>query len=291
MSWSVAYSLGVTTRIRHNDSMTKMRRLETKHRIPGAAAGWATACGLTALMLLAQPAAAREVGAPIKLAWVEGDVAGFTSILSADGSRTIGYVDYRQHLEGNVLTATRISRFDDGSSDEDTVEARVDGTLRSSRGRMIIRDTNGAATLDVSIDVERGRLFGFSGLGKDRQEYDLKVKLSEGTYWGPLIAVVIKNFDANAAGESLIFPTVIVTPKPRLLDMEVTGQGKTKARRAGAEISALEFSLRPTVNWLIDPILRAFTPEASFLIQTGAPPAFIRFAGPRNYAGQEVRIE
>jgi hypothetical protein len=50
-------------------------------------------------------------------------------------------------------------------------------------------------------------------------------------------------------------------------------------------------SLRPTNNWLVDPIIRRIAPPTQFFIQPGAPPALARFEGPRNYAGQKIRLE
>ena len=133
-------------------------------------------------MLMARPAAARESGEPIELAWIEGDVAGTTAIRSPDGSSTIGFVDYHQRRRGARLSAVRIARFADGSSDEDQVEARVGKTLETLRGRSIIRNTKGVPTVDITIDVENGRITGFSGLGDERQTYDEHVALSPGTY-------------------------------------------------------------------------------------------------------------
>jgi hypothetical protein len=57
-------------------------------------------------------AAHRDPGDPIRLAWVEGDVAGMTSIFSPDGTSTIGFVEYRRHRHGDMLEAVRIARFD-----------------------------------------------------------------------------------------------------------------------------------------------------------------------------------
>jgi hypothetical protein len=39
------------------------------------------------------------------------------------------------------------------------------------------------------------------------------------------------------------------------------------------------------------PIIRMFAPETTFLVQAGAPPSLARFDGPRNFAGQKIRIE
>jgi hypothetical protein len=242
-------------------------------------------------MLTAHQAAGRDSGDPIRLAWVEGDVAGISSILSADGTSTIGFVDYRQHRRGDLLEVVRIARFGDGSSDEDQVELRIGETLQTLRGRMIIRNAKAVATLEITIDVAGGRITGFSGLGDERQTYDERVELPPGTYWGPLIFTVIKNFERNATDSRLVFRTVVATPKPRVIDMEIVPQEKSSIRRPGGTIDVVRFALRPTVNWLIDPIIRMFAPETSFLVQSGTPPGLARFEGPRNYAEQKIRIE
>ena len=245
----------------------------------------------TVATLAARPAAGRDAGDPIRLAWVEGDVAGMTSILSAGGASTIGFVDYRQRRRGDVLEAVRIARFSDGSSDEDRVEARIGETLQTLRGRSIIRNAKAVATVDITIDVVGGRITGFSGLGDERQTYDESVELPPGTYWGPLIFIVIKNFEQNAADGRLVFRTVVATPTPRVFDLELLRQEATTMRRPGGKIDVVRFALRPTVNWLIDPIIRMFAPETNFFVRPGAPPGLARFEGPRNFAGQKIRIE
>ncbi|HEX7410158.1 MAG TPA: hypothetical protein VF515_21260 [Candidatus Binatia bacterium] len=241
--------------------------------------------------IVGSAAAHRDPGDPIQLMWVEGDVAGMTSILSVDGTSTIGFVDYHQRRRGDVLEAVRIARFNDGSTDEDRVEARIGKTLQTIRGRSIIRNAKGVRTVDITIDVAGGRITGFSGLGEKRETYDERVELPPGTYWGPLIFIVIKNFEQNAVDGRLVFRTVVPTPKPRVLDMELLRQEETTVRRPGGKIDVVRFALRPTVNWLIDPVLHMLTPETNFFVKPGAPPGLARFQGPRNFAGQKIRIE
>ena len=249
-------------------------------------------CILAAVTTLAvRPALGREPGDPIRLAWSEGDVAGMTAILAPDGSTTLGFIDYHQYRRNDVLKIVRIARFSDGSSDEDRVEARVGRTLQTLRGRSIIRNTQGVATVDLRIDVAGGRITGFSGLGADRQTYDEQVDLPGGTYWGPLIFLVIKNFDKNSEDDQVTFRTVVATPKPRVLDMKLLRQERTSIRRPGGRIDVLRFALRPTVNWLVDPIIRRLAPETDFFVQLGTPPGLVRFDGPRNFADQKIRIE
>lgn len=244
-----------------------------------------------AATLSARPAAGREAGDPIRLAWVEGDVAGMTAIRSPDGRDTIGSIDYHQHRRGDLLKLVRIARFDDGSSDEDRAEARVGKTLEALRGRSIIRDRKGVATVDLTIDVTGGRITGFSGLGAERRTYDEHVTLPAGTYWGPLIFLVVKSFDANADGDRLTFRTVVATPKPRVLDMEILRRDPAFIARPGGRVAVRRFALRPTINWLVDPIVHLFTPDTTFSVQPGTPPGMVRFDGPRNFAGQTIRIE
>jgi|SRR5579862_2292206 len=233
----------------------------------------------------------RKAGDPIQLAWMEGDVAGFTGIHSPDGKSTIGFVQYRQHRHGDILEVVRIARFGDGSSDEDHVKAHVGKDLRTIGGHTIIRNEKGIPTVDLTIDVVNGRITGFSGTGDKRETYDEHVELPPGTYFGPLIAIVLKNFDRNADGDQLVFHTVVATPKPRALNMQLVRKETTTLRRRGGRIESVDFELRPTVNTLIDPIVQAIAPETNFFILQGAPPAIVRFEGPRNFQGQKIRIE
>lgn len=239
----------------------------------------------------ARPAAGGDAVEAIRLAWAEGDVAGMITIFSPDGKSTIGFVEFRQRRRGDVLTAVRVARFKDGSSDEDRATVRVGRTLQTLRGRSIIRNTKGVATLDVTIDVASGHIKGFSGLGDKRELYDEKVELAPGTYLGASTFLMLKNFDKNASGDRLVFQTVICTPKPRVIDMELVRVDQRRVDLGGRKIDAVHFTLRPTVNWLVDPLIRAFVPDTSFFVQAGAPPALVRFEGPRNFAGQLIRIQ
>ena len=236
-------------------------------------------------------ASAVEPGDPIRLSWVEGDVGGLSRILDGASGKTIGLIEYRQHRSGDVIEVVRVAHFADGSSDEDRAEARVGKTLESIRGRSIIRNRKGTPTVDISIDVAAGHVTGFSGLGKDRKEYDEKEKLTAGTYWGPLIAIVARNFDENADGDKLVFKSVVITPKPRVLDMELTRGAATSIAMPGLRAKVAKLTMRPTVNFLIDPIIQRLSPETDFFVQSGKPPILVRFAGPRNYEKQSIRIE
>jgi hypothetical protein len=243
------------------------------------------------MLLATPPVAARDAGDPIHLMWVEGDVGGLSSIESPDGKTTIGSVNYHQHRRGDVLQTVRIARFRDGSSDEDRVEVRIGNTLQTLGGRSIIRNTAGVPTVDITVDVARGHITGFSGTGEERQDYDEHIDLTPGTYWGPLVFMVVKNFDQNATDGKLVFRTIVSTPKPRVLDMELVRQETTAVHRVGQRLDAVRFLLRPTMNPIIDPILQALAPETNFFVVPGSPPALARFEGPRNYQGQKIRIE
>jgi len=89
----------------------------------------------------------------------------------------------------------------------------------------------------------------------------------------------------------VVFRTVAATPKPRVIDMELIRDGTTAVSPPGGKLDAVVLSLRPTVNWLLDPIIQRVAPSTRFFIQPGAPPALARFEGPRNYARQKIRLE
>lgn len=241
--------------------------------------------------LLPSASAARAPGDPIRLAHEEGDVAGFGTIYGPEDGEPIGFVEFRQVRHGDVLSMWRVARFRDGSSDEDSARVRVAGALEALDGRSIIRDAAGATTVDLSFDVAGQRVRGSWGSGEGRKTVDDHFDLSPGTYWGPLIFMVLKNFDANATDGRVVFRAVVPTPGPRLIDLELVRMESTQVQRIGAALDVTRYDLSPTVHWMIDPVIRAFIPATHFYVRQGDPPALARFAGPRNYAGQPIRIE
>ena len=103
--------------------------------------------------------------------------------------------------------------------------------------------------------------------------------------------LVLKNFAANAADGKVVVQSVVTTPKPRIIDMEFQRDGNATVQRTGGSIKADRITLLPTVNFLIDPILQRLVPKTEFLVAPGEPPSLARFDGPRNYAGQMIRLE
>ena len=73
--------------------------------------------------------------------------------------------------------------------------------------------------------------------------------------------------------------------------MELVRGGHSRLERAGSTVETARLELRPTIHWAIDPVLHLVLPQATFYLLPGDPPALARFAGPRNYARQPIRIE
>jgi hypothetical protein len=260
---------------------------------PRRAWGQRRATGAIAVLWLASAAqvAASSPPSPVRLAWDEGDVAGFSTVFPQEGSAPIGFIEYHQTRRGDLLECARVARFTDGSSDEDTARARVGTTLEAIGGRSIVRDVHGAMVVDLAIDVAGGSLRGSYEDGGRRHEVDERVELSPATYWGPLIFLVVKSFDANADGDRLLFRTVAPTPRPRVIDMVLVRTGTDHLAGARAGVQATRFELRPDVPWPIGTVVRWIVPDTVFFVVPGAPPALARFAGPRNYALEPIRIE
>ena len=260
---------------------------------PCRAWGHGRAAGVIAVLWLvsASHVFASSPPSPVRLAWDEGDVAGFSTVFREQGTAPIGFVEYHQTRHGDVLECARVARFTAGSSDEDTAKARVGTTLEAIAGRSIVRDARGATVVDLAIDVASGHLTGSFEDGGRRHEIDEHADLSPGTYWGPLIFLVVKSFEANADGDRLVFRTVAPTPKPRVIDMVLVRTGTDRLAGARAGVRATRFELRPDVPWPVGTVVRWIVPDTVFFVVPGAPPALARFAGPRNYALEPIRIE
>jgi len=247
--------------------------------------------GASVVVLLATPVVARSPGDPVRLTWMEGDIAGMSTIYDPSGDTPIGFVEYHQRRRGDTLATVRVARFRDGSSDEDRAEARVVGTLEAIGGKSIIRDEHGRTTVDMAIDVAGGHLTGTYDKKGERHDIDERVDLSPGTYWGPLVFLVLKNFDANAQDGRVVFRTVAPTPKPMVLDMELRRVEKAAVDRVGTRVDTVQYELRPTIHWSVDPIIHLVAPTARFWVAEGEPPALARFSGPRNFGRQPMVLQ
>jgi hypothetical protein len=263
-----------------------------RHDRPARAASLRAAPLLFALLAVlggASETRARDAGDPIVLHYEEGDVMGLQTVFAEGGERAIGTVEYRQRREGNLLSTLRIGRFADGSSDEDLAIARiVNGRLEALRGHQIMRDPAGKVTVEVSIDVERDRVRAEWGPPGERESMDESVELPAGTYWGPLVFIVLKNFEANAENDRLAFHTVAPTPRPRMLDLELVQGGAETLERPGLTLATEHYRLRPALHWIIDPILAVLVPDTSFWTLPGEPPGLALFKGPRNYGRERI---
>jgi hypothetical protein len=143
----------------------------------------------------------------------------------------------------------------------------------------------------MTIDVTGGRVVATWGRGSDQQTMNEQMDLPPATYWGPLVYLVLKNFDANAEGGRLVFHTLAPTPRPMGLDMELSRGAAETLERTGQRLEAARFELRPTVHWALDPVIGLVAPKATFWVLKGEPPALARFSGPRNYGRQSILIQ
>jgi hypothetical protein len=75
------------------------------------------------------------------------------------------------------------------------------------------------------------------------------------------------------------------------IHLELLRQGTAEFERPGGRIDVVRYTLRPTIHWLIDPIVQRLAPQTEFLVEPGGPPALASVVGPRNFGGEEVRIE
>ena len=245
---------------------------------------------LLALALLGPgAAAAREPGDPIRLRFEEGDLGGLQTVFADGRDEAIGTVEYRQQREGDLLHTLRVARFTDGSSDEDLAVARIaGGRLEALHGHQIQRNTRGEETLSIRIDVAGDRLRGSWGPPGDRESMDEAVALPAGTYWGPLVFIVLKNFAANAEDGRLAFRTIAPTPRPRLLDLELVPGGDETLARPGVTLDAQRYRLRPTLHWIVDPVIARLVPDVTFWTVPGDPPSLALFEGPRGFGGGRI---
>ena len=232
--------------------------------------------GACVVVLLATPVVARSPGDPVRLTWMEGDIAGMSTIYDPTGDTPIGSVEYHQRRRGDTLS-TVSKRY---SQEIQTPENGYGlDWLTRQRANRLIGITNGVdcEVWDPQTDAEIPA------------HYSTNFQTAAGTF--TLVFLVLKNFDANAEDGRVVFRTVAPIPRPMVINMELRRVQKAAVDRLGTHFDTVQYELRPTIHWSVDPIVHMVAPTARFWLVGGEPPALARFSGPRNFGRQGIVLQ
>jgi hypothetical protein len=242
--------------------------------------------GLASIVL--QPGTLRAD--PIAVRHKEGTFHGFLVLRTMEG-KEIAVGDLIQVTKGDRVVSRMVFRFKDGSVDDETTIFTQDRTFRVVSDHHVQKGPSFPRPMDVTIDASSGEVTVRSTKnGKKKVEshhLDLPPDLANG-----LITTILKNIRPDAKETKVSF--LAATPKPRLVKLAITPQGKDTFSAAGAPHTATHYVVKVELGWLagfVARLLRKQPKPIHVWIVGGAAPAFVRMEGPLYQGGPVRRIE
>jgi hypothetical protein len=227
----------------------------------------------------------------ISVRHVEGEAHGFLIIHDADG-KPIATGDLIQRARAGRITAHVVFRFRDGSIDEETTTFTERRTFRLLSDHHIQSGPTYPHPMDVRVDATTGMVTVHS-VDKDGQQkvttehVDLPPDLANG-----MALILVKNLDPSIPVTKI--PTIVATPKPRLIKLAITSDGLDECYIGGVRRKVTHYTGKIElggVAGVVAPILGKQPEDMQIWVLGGEVPAVLRVQGQFYESGPVWTIE
>jgi hypothetical protein len=228
--------------------------------------------------------------APIAVRHTEGLVHGFLVLSSMDGT-LLAQGDLIQLAANDRVNNHLVFRFKDGSIRDETAVYSQHGNFRLLSYRLTQKGPAFEQRSEMSFDTSKGEVTvrytddGKEKVATDRMELPLDVA-------NGMIFTLLKNLRPD--GPATTVSMVAATPKPRLVNLQISAQGEDPFSVGGSKRMATHYVLKVEIGGVagvIAPLLGKRPPDIHVWILGGEAPAFVKSEGPLYYGGPSWRIE
>jgi hypothetical protein len=211
---------------------------------------------------------------PVAVRYKEGLLHGFLVLSTLDGT-PIAEGDLTQVPEGNRITSRLIFHFKDGSRSEETAIFSQRGYFRLVSYHLVQKGPAFQHATEISIDTSKGQVT-VNHTDDDGKEKTVneRLKLPPDLANG-LVLTLLKNLGPDPA--PLEVSMVVATPKPRLVKLAISNQGKDPFSLAGSAREALHYVIKVEIGGiagLLAPWLGKQPPDSHIWILGGESPTF-----------------
>lgn len=212
----------------------------------------------------------------IPVGYKEGLTHGFLVLSTADGS-PLAEGDLTEVVRGNIVTSHLTYRFKDGSLQEEVTKFSQKHNFRLISYHLIQKGPSFKDQVDLSVVTSGGEVTVHStdDKGKEKVETEhmkLPADLSNG-----MILTLLKNVRPDEPLPQ--FTMLVATPKPRIVKLTPTFQGKEPFSVAGSKREALHYVIKIEIGGiagLVAPFIGKQPPDAHVWIIGGEAPTFVK---------------
>jgi len=227
---------------------------------------------------------------PVRVRYEEGSVHAFLKLSSMDGA-ALAAGDLVQKRSAGHMTTRLVFHFRDGSVHDESAVFDQRGTFTFVSGRLTQKGPAFPRAVDMTIDRANGRVSVHytDDDGKAKTAED-SPKLTPDVANG-LVPILLRNLDRDAAQTWLM---VAATPKPRLVKLEVSGEGDDSLTIGGTPRKARHYVVKINIGGIagvVAPLVGKKPPDTHVWILDGEVPTFVKSEGPLFFGGPIWRIE
>ena len=228
---------------------------------------------------------------PVKVSYAEGVTHGFLELQTL-GGKNIAWGETTQFVHGDRVTTHMVLRFTDGSLYEDTTIFTQRGTFRLISDHQVQKGPAFKESMVRTVDSAKNEVTTRSK-DKDGNErvrtdrLDLPPDLANG-----LLLTVIK--DIPSGGPLTTLSMAAGTPKPRIVQLDITAQGANSVSVGNIKRKATCFVVKIKLGGLtgiIAPLVGKQPPDLRVWVVENEAPGFVRFEGPLEAEGPVWRIQ
>jgi len=246
--------------------------------------------GLAALSLVI--AVARAEAEPVSVRYSEGVTHGFLLLRSPVGD-VIAEGDLLQVVRPDGVESRLMFRFGDGSMYDETAVFSQQRVFSLLTYKLQQRGPSFPEEMDVSLsrEGEKGRYQVRSRAERSEEKQARgEVDMPADVYNG-MMTMIVKNV---AKGATETVHVLAFTPKPILVQVEITPAGEESVLAGERRLAATHFVLKPKLGLLRGTVARIIGKSPADYhcwIVTGTVPAFVGIDGPLYTGGPIWRVE
>ncbi len=222
------------------------------------------------------PPVATVSASPVAVRFKEGLLHGFLVLSTLDGT-PIAEGDLIQVPHGDRITSRLTYHFKDGSQQDETAIFSQRGNFRLISYHLVQKGPAFHNATEISITPSTGQVTVqyTDDSGKEKTE-DERLKLPPDLANG-LVLTLLKNLEPDAP--PLEVSMVVATPKPRLVKLAISSQGKDPFSLAGTGREAMHYAIKVEIGGiagLVAPWLGKQPPDSHVWILGGESPTFVK---------------
>jgi hypothetical protein len=227
---------------------------------------------------------------PIPVHYPEGTAHGFLALRTPEG-KLLAAGDLTEVLHGNEVTVRLVFRFKDGSLDDDSTVFSQHGVFRLISDHHIQKGPSFPHPTNISIKTSNGQVT-VRYQDKDHKEVDTEHMDLPPDLANGLILTLLKNIPPDTKETKVSY--LGAAPKPRIVHLSITPNGKERFSVAGDPHNATRFTVKVEmggITGVIAPLIGKEPADTNLWVVDEGAPAFVRADGALYLGGPIWSIE